>query len=534
MSRLSKFATKESAQNASHYANAETNFMNGVSFKVNPLQTLKMVAASSIFAEPQFYRPGLETTTVNKFTSDFIFKDLISANEDASKVFERVIDNALDYDFLATLEIAKELRNEYMMRLNPAVIYVRAAKHKDRASFNEKHPGYMRNLIKEIVKRPDDVTNQFEYFMYTNGSKNRLPSILKRSWADSLESMSKYQLNKYKGKKLIDLVRLSHANSPLLDELMQTGKIKVDDSETTWETLRSSNKSWVEILQTIKMPHMALLRNLRGIFSESKDMTFDTAHAILDQLKKGVVNGKQFPFRYYNAYKMILKSEVVFQRQILDALDECIDLSILNMPKLKGTVACLSDNSGSAWKTFNSEYGSVTVADIANLSSLITASQADNGFVGVFGDELEMIPVSKRNGILSQHEHISNVGKNQGQSTENGIWLFWKNALESKIHYDTVFIYSDMQAGRGQLYGWNSSDYSEFRVNGTSHIDVLALVNKYRKTVNPKVNVFTVQVGGYNNSVLPENLYRGAILSGWTGREAQYADAIIKVWNEID
>jgi hypothetical protein len=91
-----------------------------------------------------------------------------------------------------------------------------------------------------------------------------------------------------------------------------------------------------------------------------------------------------------------------------------------------------------------------------------------------------------------------------------------------------------MQAGTGGLYGENARDYSEYLWRDGRHIDVLALVNHYRKTVNPKVNVFSVQVAGYNNSVLPENLYRGAILAGWTGGEPLFADAIIKAWNEIE
>ena len=31
---------------------------------------------------------------------------------------------------------------------------------------------------------------------------------------------------------------------------------------------------------------------------------------------------------------------------------------------------------------------------------------------------------------------------------------------------------------------------------------------------------------------LPQNIYRGAILSGWTGKEVVFADKIIKLWNE--
>jgi hypothetical protein len=219
---------------------------------------------------------------------------------------------------------------------------------------------------------------------------------------------------------------------------------------------------------------------------------------------------------------------------ILDALEECLDISVANMPKLKGKVACLSDNSGSSWGAMNSEYGSVTVAEIANLSSIITALQADEGLVGVFGDKLSLQGVSKRNGILTQLEETSDRGQSQGQGTENGIWLFWDDAIKNKKHYDTVFIYSDMQAGHGGLYGINDNEYSDFRWKGSNHIDVLALVNEYRKTVNSKVNVFSVQVAGYDNTVLPENLYRGAILAGWTGKEPVYAKAIIDAWDSIE
>jgi hypothetical protein len=143
--------------------------------------------------------------------------------------------------------------------------------------------------------------------------------------------------------------------------------------------------------------------------------------------------------------------------------------------------------------------------------------------------------VSKRNGILSQLKETSERGKEQGGGTENGIWLFWDKAIREKIHYDTVFVYSDMQAGHGGLYGVRLSEYKDFvHKRGGSYIDVLALVEKYRQTVNPKVNVFTVQVAGYDNSVLPENLYRGAILAGWTGKESTFAKAVSDTWDQVE
>ena len=537
MSTLSKYSRKEVASVRKHEDVVVKNFMGGNSYRLSPLTTLRIVAASSIFGEPQYYRDGIDAAkTIRNHTTLMeysIFSSMLKDKRTAADVFTAAIDAALDFDFKGTLDLALELRKDYFMRLNPSVIFVRAIEHENRVDFNAANPGYMKKIGKAIAIRPDDVTNQFDYFMYLNKSKNGLPSILKRTWADTLESFSRYQLNKYKGKSLIDLVRISHANNDDINELMKTGTLLMPDEDSTWEQLKSEGMSWEQVLMTIDMPHMALLRNLRGIFTEIKDR--EAAVEILSKLKAGVLRGKQFPFRYFSAYRAIANVGTCNHRGlILDALEECLDISVANMPKLAGRVACLSDNSGSAWGSMNSEYGTVSIAEIANLSSLITAAQADEGEVGVFGDQLSLKAVSKRNGLLSQLEETSKRGKAQGAGTENGIWLFWEKAIREKIHYDTVFIYSDMQAGHGGLYGKYVADYTDFQFKSTRYIDVLALVEKYRQTVNTKINVFTVQVAGYDNSVLPENLYRGAILAGWTGKECSYAQTIIKIWDELE
>jgi hypothetical protein len=538
MSSLSEFGTKGSASKRKHINEQVENFMGGNSYKLSPVQTLKIVAASSIFGEPQYYRDGVNAeATIENISSILeysIFPDLFKDKRSAVEVFEESIDNALADNFKGTLDLALELRTEYFMRLNPSVIFIRASMHEGRKVFNELNPGYMKEIGKKIAERPDDLTNQLDYYMFKNGSKSKLPSLVKRTWAERLAEYSRYQLNKYKGKKLIDLVRISHASNDDISELMKTGKIGVKDTEMTWETLKSAGKNWTEIIDQINIPHMALLRNLRGIFTEISDR--NVAVKSLDQLKGGVLKGKQFPFRYWSAYKAIQESEVNNKQLVLDAIEECIDISVSNMPKLKGRVACLSDNSGSSWGAMNSEYGSVLAAEIANLSSLITAMQADQGEVGVFGDNLSLKEVSKRNGLLSQLEETSKRGQAQGGGTENGIWVFWDKAINEKTHYDTVFIYSDMQAGHGGLYGHSATvGRSKYRHKSGSHyIDVLAMVQAYREQVNPKVNVFSVQVAGYNNSVLPENLYRGAILAGWTGKEPIFAKAITEIWDSIE
>jgi hypothetical protein len=47
-------------------------------------------------------------------------------------------------------------------------------------------------------------------------------------------------------------------------------------------------------------------------------------------------------------------------------------------------------------------------------------------------------------------------------------------------------------------------------------------------------HISSVQVAGYKNSVVPENLYRTAILTGWTGNEVIYANYMDTLWNNIE
>jgi hypothetical protein len=48
------------------------------------------------------------------------------------------------------------------------------------------------------------------------------------------------------------------------------------------------------------------------------------------------------------------------------------------------------------------------------------------------------------------------------------------------------------------------------------YIDVGKLINAYRAKVNPKVNVFLIQVAGYHDTILPEFYKRTYILGGWS------------------
>lgn len=536
-----------------------TNFMGGDSYKVDPISTLKMVTASSIFGEPSYYRDShfgkkqSSRSVLGGYMTYLTKSDLTRAGlselaeaildcQDGRKVEDvmiEAIDNALSYDFGATLAWAGELRTKYYMRLNPQVILVRAAIHPDRKEWTAKNPGEFNKYAQECMFRADDALSGMAYYMFQNEGKEKMPSVLKRAYANKLSSLSRYEIAKYKNAEigLINGVRICHANSKDIDELMQNGTIEVDENQLTWENLRSAGKSWAEIFTSINMGHMAMLRNIRGFFSEVDD------HELLKQfgekLVKGVKGGKQFPFRYYSAYNAVKADHAISDRKkvmALDYIETCMDASLDNMPKFKGSTAVLTDNSGSAWGTIPSEYGSVTVAIIDNLSAIITAMNSDDGVVYAFGDRLVEFPVSKRRGVLEQLEELNAKAHTCGGSTEGGIWDFFKKAMKEKQHWDNIFIYSDMQAGTGGLYGTHAQcmEYGDKYRTHDEYINVYKLLLDYRKQVNSKANMFSVQTAGYDNNVMPQDTYRCSLLYGWTGKECLFADAMNKIWDEVE
>lgn len=544
MSRLSKVVKEQHEATVLQKDKVVKNFMDGDSYVYSPLATLKMISASSIFGEPSYYRDGgigkcstrysARGNTVWSKLLDYIIIPKKYNGKSTTEIMTKAIDASLNYDYEGTLNWAVELRTVYNIRLNPQIIMVRAAIHPKRKEFTANNKVNFRFINCQVMQRADEPMVQIAYYLFiNNGKKNNIPNILKRSWSDKLSSLKPYAINKYKNAEIgmINAVRICHANSENINELMSTGDIQVSNSETTWEQMRSAGKDWMYILENCNISHMALIRNLRNIFSEINNVAI--ADAVIAELKRGVLHGKQFPFRYYSAYKVIRDSNVHHKDILLDALEDCVDISIANMPQLSGKTICLTDNSGSAWGAIPTEYGSVTIAEIDNLSSILTAKCSDEGYVGVFGDRLKIIPISKNDKVLRKLSEINKIGKEIGMNTEGGIWTFFQKATKNKDKFDNIFIYSDMQAGHGKLYG-TTTQQEEYRNANCScgmYINVFQCLLNYRKQVNKYVNMFSVQTAGYDNSVLPEYAYRTSMMSGWTGKEALFAKMLIDIWD---
>ena len=171
MSRISDMAKKMVDNQKLRPDEVVKNFMGGDSYKLNPLDTLRMIAASSIFGEPSYYRKNISDATFESEDATFESGELVGKdydNRSTTEIFQEAIDKALDYNFEGTLKLAVELRNDYYMRLNPQVIMVRAAVHPKRKEWSEKNPNKFNEYNAQVMKRADEPASQCSYYLFIN------------------------------------------------------------------------------------------------------------------------------------------------------------------------------------------------------------------------------------------------------------------------------------------------------------------------------------------------------------------------------
>jgi hypothetical protein len=505
-------------------AEKHLNWMGGAGyFLSDPVRQLELAASSCFFGEPQYYhrddgdkRPKRETvmssrgSSLNSADLKRLRKELDAVDpaewrgRSPTDLMTKAIDKALEADPERTLKLAADLRTVHHIRTTPQVILVRAAHHP-----KVRGTTLLGEFARHVIQRADEPAVGLAYQLQAYGEKAPIPNGLKRAWSRYLEGCKPYELAKYRQEgrrvKLVDVVNLTHPKSEAVGQLVR-GELK---NTETWEAIISSKGSnqaaWTEALE--HMGHMALLRNLRNLLGAGVPHK-----AFASKLVEGAAKGKQLPFRYFSAYKAVGEAP----GPVKDAIEEAMLVSMEAMPKFEGRAMFLADNSGSAWGAVTSSMGTMHVAEIANLTGVIGAHLADEGYVGVFGDRLTTASVSKKGSIFEQLQKTIDIGHKVGESTENGIWLFWDQAIKKREHWDHVFVFSDMQAGHGGLYGTNPGDYKAYQWSGGRHIDVGKLINTYRSKVNQNVNVYLVQVAGYQDTILPEFYKRTYILGGWS------------------
>ena len=417
---------------------------------------------------------ALVSTLLTSFVNDQFYKGASTTLNDLKSLSEKIKDK----EFVAKAAIYA--RDKFGMR---------SITHALAGELTSQLSGYdwAKNFYDKVVIRPDDMTEILSYYLAnkTDKSKPKFPNALKRGFATAFDKFDGYQLAKYKNEnkdvKLVDVVNIVHPvpterNGEALN-LLINDKLKNTD---TWEAklsavgqvaeneedlTRLKSDAWSELISTKRLGYFALLRNLRNIINQAPDAIDAACEMLVNEnlIKKSRV----MPFRFSTAYEEISRlgssTEV---RKVLVAINNAIEVSMVNVPRFDGDTLVVMDVSGSMMGK---------PSEIASLFGAILA-KVNNADVLTFSTDAQYQSYNPLDSVMT----IRNSFRFSGGGTN-----FKAIFQRANKKYDRVIILSDMQGWVG--YTTPSSEF-----------------NQYKKKFSANPFVYSWDLAGYGTMMLPE------------------------------
>lgn len=447
--------------------------------KFNETQTNKTVNKSGHSAYKMKDREKLVTQVMTSFFNEKKFYGDNTA--DMQNTIRSVIKS--DPQFVANLAVFA--RREFNMRSVSHALIAHLAHE------IEGKP-YVRKAVKAVTLRGDDVTEIMACYLSMFGKP--IPNALKKGISDAMQGFDEYTLAKYKGNgkevKMRDLLCLcrptpkNEAQSDLFKRLLN------DELEipVTWETELSAHgnnkETWEKLIDSGKVGYMAQLRNLRNILTANPSNLEKVLSTIEDPER--VRKSKQLPFRYLSAYKEL---ENIGGSRVFDVLENAIEASIENVPKLSGTTVIAVDTSGSM-KDPVSAKSKVRCYEIAVLLGLMANKICENSYLYYFSNGINKVSVSHRTAILE-----TTIKSRCGGGTS--MHLPFDKMIIDGVKADRIIILSDNECNGGY---WNKP--------------VQTYADKYRTATGNDIWVHAIDLQGYGT----QQFYgkKTNVIAGWS------------------
>ena len=431
------------------------------------------------------YTQSVELEIVSILLTSFVEDKFYSKGSSQANRLKELI----KYNPLFAAKAAIFARNEFGMRSISHVAASELAKHATGKRWAQA-------FYREVVRRPDDMTEILAYHLAKNG---KLSNAMKKGFSEAFNKFDGYQLAKWRSEgksvSLLDVARLVHPvptdrNAEALASLA-AGNLK---NTRTWESKLSEAgktegskseakaKAWSEVLETLG--YMALLKNLRNIETDAPELIERAAVKLVNReaIRKSLV----LPFRFYDAVSN------VSSRDFKIALSKAADLSIENVPNLKGKTLIAVDESGSMGgrpEKIAKMFGSI----------LYKALDAD---LLTFSNGARFRNLNPADSVFTL---MDSMRFNHGGTNFNSIFD------TAKAKYDRIFILSDMQAW--MKGGWYHN------------IPTQALAN-YRDRTGAKPLVYSSDLNGHGSMQFPE---RGVVaLAGFSDKVFELIDILEK------
>lgn len=470
----------------------------------------------------------LVSTVLTTFLNDSYY-------EKQKEVVSRILKAADDCEPLFVAKLAIYARTQANMR---SVSHLLAAHLANRIS----GAAYAKHFYEQVIVRPDDMNEIISCYAHSQKQTKlrKLPNAMKKGFASRLGKLDPYTIDKYKMESrdltLVDLVNLVHPrptekNTEAFRRLMKGESLaglyesKVLEKELTKSGQSDDEYTKEDAIRSVLfgahgMPILALLRNLRNILEKAPSCVDEACRQLTIEQK--ILKSRALPFRFATAYGEIEKLKGgMFEKdtknikQVLGALEKALNISIANIPKLKGNTAILIDHSGSVrgdsgGTSFISAFSKTSTAMIGNLSATMLAYSQDNVYIGLFGDKLIDVPIDRDLGALKFNTHSFNEGAKCGPRTENGLYIFFDKCVREHIKVDNLVIFSDMVIGSDGSGGW---DYTSRAGLGTFQ----ALFKAF-KQINPACHTLCVDIRQTRGTSVFDQSLNVTNVAGWSDK----------------
>jgi hypothetical protein len=239
----------------------------------------------------------------------------------------------------------------------------------------------------------------------------------------------------------------------------------------TWEAIPSlvdgpwTRELWEAMIPS--MPFMALLRNLRNFDQTGvSDKVAMTVAAKLSDPEQ-VAKSQQLPMRFLSAYRAAPSLRWAYP------LEQALDLSLTNIPELKGRTLILVDTSGSMNEGFSKD-GTLMRWDAATIFGLALARRCAHADVVSYSNNGIRFELQAGESLLKALERWRTGGYFIGGGTNTA------GVTQAAFdRHDRVVILTDEQAGFGwggdpgsvipktvPLYTWNLAGYKHGHAAG--------------------------------------------------------------------
>ncbi len=439
--------------------------------------------------------------------------------EKEDKRLNRIIELIKNTDPVFVARLAIYAREKMHLRTMPIVLVTELSKVHNGDSL-------VKRTTERIIQRADEITELLAYYQLSNERKynkklNKLSKQLQKGIAASFNKFDEYQFAKYDRKSAVslkDALFLTHPKAVSTEQQALFNKIVNGNLETpyTWEVELSrigqdtyiSNtarkvavrEKWQELVASKRLGYMALLRNLRNILeAEVKRSTIELVYRQLSD-EEAVKRSKQLPFRFLAAYNELLPLKVPYVNYIIDALENAIKASAVNIKGFDLSTRALiaADVSGSMF-SYISGKSKIRCYDIGLVLSMILASRSDNVVTGIFGNKWKQVNMS-RSAILPNIAELNRMEGSVGYAT-NGYTVI-DALISNRRVMDKVFFFTDLQLWDSR-YGGNSLQRSW---------------DNYKQRIAPNAKLYLFDLMGYGQVPLRSERDDVHLIAGWSDK----------------